>query len=294
MNNIINYIIITISIIIFIILLNLYIFISVNPSLKFKGKGVIMLKFKKYTIPYIFIDKNDIDHNILKKLNYSIIFKPNTCGGFANEVKLINNYKEAIKYIKNSKDRYIIVQEYDDSPFEGTIYYIKNPKTKEVRIIVSERVIKSGHKIWTSSKSYKFDNYTIHRPELETTELRDKIIQITNLIPDFYFGRYDIKFKSHDLLKHGKGFKIIELNSQFSTDTRYDVKQSKTYNIKVALNLIGNLYKIGLYNIIRRDGCNINTYINNTKHIIYWLTRCNHGKNFANVFRKFDKIFKKN
>ena len=23
------------------------------------------------------------------------------------------------------KDRYIIVQEYDDSPFEGTIYYIK-------------------------------------------------------------------------------------------------------------------------------------------------------------------------
>ena len=31
-------------------------------------------------------------------------------------------------------------------------------------------------------------------------------------MPEFYYGRFDIRFESTDLLKEGKGFSIIEIN----------------------------------------------------------------------------------
>jgi hypothetical protein len=31
-------------------------------------------------------------------------------------------------------------------------------------------------------------------------------------MPEFYYGRFDIRFESTDLLKQGKGFTIIEIN----------------------------------------------------------------------------------
>jgi hypothetical protein len=31
-------------------------------------------------------------------------------------------------------------------------------------------------------------------------------------MPEFYYGRFDVRFESTDLLKDGKGFSIIEIN----------------------------------------------------------------------------------
>ncbi|HNX56426.1 MAG TPA: VTT domain-containing protein [Prolixibacteraceae bacterium] len=47
---------------------------------------------------------------------------------------------------------------------------------------------------------------------LITPELTKCIDQIAISMPEFYFGRFDIRFESTELLKVGKGFSIIEIN----------------------------------------------------------------------------------
>ncbi len=47
---------------------------------------------------------------------------------------------------------------------------------------------------------------------LITPELTATFDAIATSMPEFYYGRFDIRFESTDLLKEGKGFKIIEIN----------------------------------------------------------------------------------
>ena len=47
---------------------------------------------------------------------------------------------------------------------------------------------------------------------LITPALTERFDAIARSMPEFYYGRFDIRFESTDLLKEGKGFKIIEIN----------------------------------------------------------------------------------
>jgi membrane protein DedA with SNARE-associated domain len=47
---------------------------------------------------------------------------------------------------------------------------------------------------------------------LITPELTKRFDDISRSMPEFYYGRFDIRFESTDLLKEGKGFSIIEIN----------------------------------------------------------------------------------
>jgi membrane protein DedA with SNARE-associated domain len=47
---------------------------------------------------------------------------------------------------------------------------------------------------------------------LITPELTGKFDEIARSMPEFYYGRFDIRFESTDLMKEGKGFTIIEIN----------------------------------------------------------------------------------
>jgi membrane protein DedA with SNARE-associated domain len=47
---------------------------------------------------------------------------------------------------------------------------------------------------------------------LITPELTERFDAIAGSMPEFYYGRFDIRFESTDLLKEGKGFQIIEIN----------------------------------------------------------------------------------
>ncbi|MFN8240224.1 MAG: VTT domain-containing protein [Bacteroidales bacterium] len=47
---------------------------------------------------------------------------------------------------------------------------------------------------------------------LITPELTRRFDEIARSMPEFYYGRFDIRFESTDLLKEGKGFTIIEIN----------------------------------------------------------------------------------
>ncbi len=47
---------------------------------------------------------------------------------------------------------------------------------------------------------------------LITPELSDRFDQIARSMPEFYFGRFDVRFESIDKLRKGEGFSIIEIN----------------------------------------------------------------------------------
>ena len=47
---------------------------------------------------------------------------------------------------------------------------------------------------------------------LITPELTKRFDDIALSMPEFYFGRFDIRFESTELLKAGTGFSIIEIN----------------------------------------------------------------------------------
>jgi membrane protein DedA with SNARE-associated domain len=59
--------------------------------------------------------------------------------------------------------------------------------------------------------------------DLYTEELREAFDEISQRLPGFYIGRYDIRYSSDDELRAGKGFQIIELNGAASEATNiYD------------------------------------------------------------------------
>jgi membrane protein DedA with SNARE-associated domain len=47
---------------------------------------------------------------------------------------------------------------------------------------------------------------------LITPALTQRFDEIARSMPEFYYGRFDVRFESTDLLKEGKGFSIIEIN----------------------------------------------------------------------------------
>ena len=52
----------------------------------------------------------------------------------------------------------------------------------------------------------------IDASHLITPELNLRFDSIAKSMPEFYFGRFDIRFESIDLLAKGEGFSIIEIN----------------------------------------------------------------------------------
>lgn len=63
----------------------------------------------------------------------------------------------------------------------------------------------------------------LNRSDRITTQLTDMIDQLCSRVPEFYFGRLDIRFQSWELLEQGKDFTVIEINGAGSEPTHiYD------------------------------------------------------------------------
>ena len=63
--------------------------------------------------------------------------------------------------------------------------------------------------------------------DLYSEQLRTTFDEISQLLPGFYIGRYDVRYKSDDELRAGTEFTIIELNGAASEATNiYDESNS--------------------------------------------------------------------
>jgi hypothetical protein len=79
--------------------------------------------------------------------------------------------------------------------------------------------------------------------------LTNKIDEICQLIPDFYYGRLDIRFDTWEALKEGRNFSIIEVNGAGAEPTHmYDPRHSLFFAWKEIVRHWIILYRISRMN----------------------------------------------
>ncbi|MFG0283027.1 MAG: alpha/beta fold hydrolase [Phycisphaerales bacterium JB039] len=89
--------------------------------------------------------------------------------------------------------------------------------------------------------------------DLITPELTARIAAIARTIPDFDFGRFDLRYTCDDDLRRGEGFAIIELNGATSESTNmYDANRSVLWAWGVLLRQWEAVYRLGA--VRRRAG----------------------------------------
>lgn len=283
-----------IIILILFILLNFYYF-NANPGIVNLTKSEILDYIREFVPNYRVINKNTHDMEYFKELveclKYPLIFKPDFCHNFANGVKLIFNSKEALEYINKSIDDKIIIQDYHKGPYEGTIYYKKHPITDKIEIVVVDRQPnnsdKDGYWLWKSSVYAKENGYkSIHRPDLETEELKQKINYISSYLPGTFFGRYDVRFDSYSNLKKGIGFKILEFN-ELASDTRTSEDKPFLYNMKLYIIILFTRMKFGFINSFNPEYMNV---IRNLEHSLSCLIKIGKCKQEKYIFAFLKKM----
>lgn len=90
--------------------------------------------------------------------------------------------------------------------------------------------------------------------ELITSDLTAAIDKISQGIPHFYFGRYDIRYESIESLKKGQGIKIVEINGASAEATHiWDPKTSLFEAYASIFHQWGLLFKISYQLKMRQD-----------------------------------------
>ena len=203
-----------------IFLIIVYIFFVLSNPLNIKNEKTYGLNHipSNYVQPFVVINSNDD----LIDVTFPCIFKPNRCSGGNKNVEIIHNIKEAIRYLKNVDDS-IIAQKIHNGSYEVGVLYERHPFLENGNII--SIVSKNIDNKW---KPLKCSHYGNHNDETRcdnksnwiTKELENKIDFISKNIPNFYVGRYDIRFSDINKFKEGKEFRVLELNGTMGFDLR--------------------------------------------------------------------------
>lgn len=121
------------------------------------------------------------------------------------------------------------------------------PNTLEIVIAKNEELILSPY--GNHARGAKF----IDISNLISPDLTDSINQICLQIPEFYFGRLDIKYRDWELLCQGKELSIIELNGAGSEPTHiYDPKHSVFFAWAEIIRHWKLLQQISIYNHVNQ------------------------------------------
>ncbi|HKJ42307.1 MAG TPA: VTT domain-containing protein [Sunxiuqinia sp.] len=84
---------------------------------------------------------------------------------------------------------------------------------------------------------------------LITPEMTKRFDEIAQAIPEFYFGRFDVRFESTELLQKGEGFSIIEINGAGSEPIHaWDPEVSTLKLYKELFQTQSLLFKVGALN----------------------------------------------
>ncbi len=190
----------------------------------------------------------------LKSFSYPVILKPDV-GERGDNICIVHSEKEISSY-QSSLGRPFLIQEFLTEKFEAGVMVARIPGTREFEItsIVTKKflsatgdgktklsefmeqdpralmqwprlqknfdgnmVLKAGETLLLEPvgnhvRGTKFLNGN----HLHTPELLKVMNEISVSLPDFDFGRFDLKAPSAESFKQGAGIKIMELNGAFS------------------------------------------------------------------------------
>jgi len=258
-----------------IVLLLYYCILSSNPYTN-KHTKVFALNHipEEYVPSYKIISEiSDVDDIV-----YPCIFKPDVCSGNNNEVKKIYNKDEAKEYYyslkKTSKSSNIIAQTIHNGPYEVGVLYERHPFKKNGHIIsiIQKKLDKKWKPLRCQLNGFKDPNFTtcFNRSEWITDTLNNKIDEISKGIPDFYVGRYDIRFSDIEKFKSGEDIKILELNGTMGYDLRTTVIPRFSFRYLIlGLRFILVRLLIGFQNILLCRSVNpITLIINQIKRLM--------------------------
>ena len=84
--------------------------------------------------------------------------------------------------------------------------------------------------------------------KLKTAALAQRIERIADQIPQFYFGRFDVRYRDQDSLKNGESFEIVEINGAGSEATHiWDANTSLFDAYQTLFRQWDYLFSIGFY-----------------------------------------------
>ena len=156
-------------------------FLNVNPykyqTNKYSILSYIPLKYRP--------EMNMLNNTDINKINYPVIFKPVRCARVGRDVTLILNRNDATKYILNNNISEIMFQTFVPYKNEIGILYEKNIKSMVIKKSKNSNIMTSCY----GNVSCQDVSHLI------TPELNTKMKEISNKIPNFNVGRYDIKYK---------------------------------------------------------------------------------------------------
>ena len=247
-------------------LIIMIIFININPY-KIDENKLSLLKY----IPTKYVPKTKKIINIdIKKINYPFILKPNKCSRCSKGVQVIKNKNELDDYLKKNSENLDEILYQDFIPYENEvgILYEKDLFTNKGRIVSITQKKSSNYEIMVGcGNSVECDNLT----EKITPELNKLICEISDCIPNFNTGRYDIKYETEKLLFEGKNFYILEANGCMGFDLRKGTTNFMSSNLYINRWFLHRFF-YGLKNIITLKGFtffeSINLVFSSFKNVI--------------------------
>ena len=268
-----------------IILIIVYICIVLSNPLNIKNEKTYGLNHipNNYVQPFTIINSQDD----LVKVNFPCIFKPNICSGGNKNVETIHNIKEAIRYFKNINGS-VIAQKIHNGSYEVGVLYERHPFLKNGKIV--SIVSKNIDNKWKPLKCSHYGNNSgtrcNNKPTWITKKLENKIDFISKNIPNFYVGRYDIRFNDINKFKEGKEFKVLELNGTMGFDLRARFRTLNPIKFIIFLLLIVRWIIvrviIGFQNIILFNTPNPIKFIKNMINMYFTAIKC---KDWEFIFR---------
>lgn len=99
--------------------------------------------------------------------------------------------------------------------------------------MVWNTILKEGEQMLLSAIGNHARGSTFYDSSHKASEKLNAVIdRLSQSIPGFYYGRYDIKFNSWEELENGLNFRVIELNGAFSEPTHiYDPGHSYVFGL---------------------------------------------------------------
>ena len=217
-------------------------FLNANTYDVEQNKFTILSNIPSEYLPKMSILKNTNINN----LEYPVIFKPMKCSRSSKGVVIINNLHEAHKYIENNNIEDIMVQSFVVYNNEIGILYEKNN--------IESMVIKKSKNVIRLSCN---DNVVCEDiTNLITPKLNNVINKISNQIPNFNVGRYDIKYSNLNSLLDGRDFYVVEVNGAMGYDLRMFNQTNIIKNIYYIERWILHRLLQGFLNIITLNGYN--------------------------------------
>lgn len=239
-----------------------YCMINSNPYKNFNTDKMTILNY----IPSSFKPISEY-YNQDKSYNYPFILKPTKCTKHTKDVKLIRSKQDLDAYFKDNNCNNTMYQEFIDTPYEVGILYERFPKSKNGKIIsVIERTFLKHDQFEVNDKTVSNavttkTNFVDHKKCI-TPQLNHVIDRISKGIPDFYVGRYDIRFNDLNDLKDGKNFFILEANGTMGFDLQKDKHfYFNPISIYCRFRWIFVRLHIGLLNILNGNAVDISVLI---------------------------------